>query len=182
MGYGGKIGVVLRVFGQPIIAQSEGGIYVDTNKLEEWGDEETDPRNAVEMMRKIPIMDTGSHDRPTSGEWSEMDEPIPYGTRAIGTHFDGLGRGMHLEIKYDDATTEFTVTYKGYPVYKEVKGELNAYIPHPEWEGWIDQLFNKAKEIQRVMKEEEFKEQMKEAERSKDNWLREIASKWGIIK
>jgi len=182
VGHGGKIGVVLRVFGQPIVGQSEGGIYVDTNRLDEWDEEETEPRNPLEMMRKIPIMDTGSNERPTSDEWSEMNDPTPYGTRTVGMHFDGLGRGMHLEIKYDDATTEFIVTYKGYPVYREVKGELNAYVPHPEWEGWIDQLFKKAREIQRVMKEEEFEGQMKESEKSKENWLREIASRWGIIK
>jgi len=32
------------------------------------------------------------------------------------------------------------------------------------------------------MKEEEFKEQIKASDRSKENWLREIASRWGIIK
>ena len=182
VGHGGKIGVVLKVLGQPIVGQSEGGIYVDTNKLEDWDRDYSEPRNALEMMRKIPIMDTGGHDRPSTDEWSEMDDPIAYGTRTIGWHFDGLGRGMHLEIMYDDATTEFTVTYKGYQVYREVKGELSAYIPHPEWEGWIDQLFKKAREAPRGMKEEEFKEQIKAADRSKENWLREIASRWGIIK
>lgn len=182
VGHGGKIGVVLKVFGQPIVAQSEGGIYVDTHKLEEWDKFDSEPRNAVEMMKKIPVMDTGSHERPSSDEWSEMDDPISYGTRTVGWHFDGLGRGMHLEIKYEESTTEFTVTYKGYQVYKEVKGELIAYIPHAEWEGWIDMLFKKAREIQRVMKEKEFEEQMRAAEKSKENWLREIASRWGIIK
>jgi hypothetical protein len=182
VGHGGKIGVVLRVFGQPIVDQSEGGIYVDTNRLEEWDKDESEPRNALEMMRKIPIMDMGGHDRPSTDEWSELNDPIPYGTRTVGWHFDGLGRGMHLEIKYDEATTELALTYKGYQVYKEVKGELNAYIPHPEWEGWIDQLFKKARDIQRVMKEQEFEAQMKASEKNKEKWLREIALRWGIIK
>ena len=29
---------------------------------------------------------------------------------------------------------------------------------------------------------DQFKEQIKAADRSKENWLREIASRWGIIK
>jgi hypothetical protein len=168
------------MFGQPIIAQAEGGIYVDTNRLEDWGDVHEEPRNSIDAMKKIPIMDMDGHERPNSEEWSEMDDPISYGIRAVGWHFDGLGRGMHLEIKYDEATTEFSVHYKGYLVYKEVKGELAAYIPISEWEGWIDQLYKGAKEVQRRRKEEEFSAKVIDAERSKAGWLREMASRWGM--
>lgn len=181
VGQGGKIGVVLRILGQPIVAQSEGGIYVDTNRLEEWDKDDTEPRNVLEMMRGIPIMDTDAHDRPSSEEWSEMDDPIPYGTRTVGWHFDGFGMGMHMEIKYDDSTTELSVTHKGYTVYKEVKGEITAYVPNPEWEGWIERLFKSARDIQRRLKEEEFQEQVKAVEKSKEGWLRDIASRWGLI-
>lgn len=155
-------------------------MFLDTNKLEDWSKEEVEPRNALDLMRKIPMMDMDNHDRPSSEEWSEMDDPVPYGTRTIGWHFDGLSRGMHMEIKYDDSTTEFSVLYKGYIVYKEVKGELAAYVPIPEWEGWIDRLHKSARDVQRKLKEEEFESQMKSSEKAKSNWLRDMASKWGL--
>lgn len=182
VGHGGKIGVVLKIFGQPIVAQSEGGLYVDTNKIDDWGGyDDLEPRNASEMMRKFPTMEMEGNERPSSGEWSEVGDPVPYSTRTIGMHFDGLSRGMHLEIKYDDSTTELEVHYKGYLVYKEVKGELATYIPIDEWEGWIERLFKSAKEIQRRLREKEFEDQVQETEKRKAGWLVEMAKKWGFV-
>jgi hypothetical protein len=182
VGQNGKIGVVLRMMGSPIIAQVEGGGYVDTHYIDTEGSlEEEDPRNNVEFMRSVPVMGVEGNERPYGSEWTEMNDPGMYGTMIMGWHFDGLSRGMHMEIKYDDATSELSLHYRGYPVYRELKGEIVGYVPNEEWEGWIDRLYKSAKEMKRKQQESEFEQKVKEAEGSKESWLRGIISRWGSI-
>ena len=105
MGQNGKIGIVLKVLGSPIIRQSEGGIYVDTNyfNINQEEKEIYNISDPVELMSEIPIMGIENNNRPNSKEWYQyMPDPINYGIDTIGLHFDGLNRGMHLEIKYDE--------------------------------------------------------------------------------
>lgn len=182
VGQGGKIGVVLRMMGQPIIAQTEGGGYIDTNYIDTHGHlEEEEPRNNLEYMRSIPSMGMDGNERPSGEEWSEMDEPEHFGTAVIGWHFDGLSRGMHMEIKYDDASSELSLHYKGYPVYRELKGEIMSYIPIEEWERWIETLYKSAKEMRRKQQEFEFEQRVKEAESNKEQWWKGIVARWGSI-
>lgn len=185
MGQNGKIGIVLKALGQPIINQSEGGSYINSNyiDLEGYDNEKSiyDINNTDELMKKIPIIGTDGNERPQSEEWATgMPDAISYGLETIGLHFDGLSRGMHLEIKYDEVSSELIVYYKGYVVYKEIKGELLAYAPYEEWEKWIDTLYKSAKEIQRKLKEEEFEELVKQNEKEKKYWWVKIKEKWGI--
>lgn len=179
VGQNGKIAVVLKVFGDPIIAQSEGGFYVDTNYLK-YEEEDVEPRNNKELLKKIPIMDIANNERPTGNEWEELTDPLSFAVQKIGLHFDGLSRSMHMEIKYDDLNSELSLSYKGYCVYKEIKGEIVSYVPNPEWEKWIDSLYKKAKEKQRVTKEIEFENQIKQAEKNKNAWWQKIVSRWGV--
>lgn len=185
MGQNGKIGIVLKALGQPIISQSEGGGYVDSNYIDLDGTEIQkslyDIENTSEFLRNIPIMDVGENERPQSAEWeANMPCPKSYGTETIGIHFDGLDRGMHLEIKYDDVSSELIVHYKGFVVYKEIKGELLSYAPYQEWERWIDSLYKIAKEKQRKIKEQEFEESVSLGEKEKKYWWEKIREKWGI--
>ena len=180
VGQNGKIGVVLRMMGGPIVSQSEGGTYLDTNYIYQEEENEEEPRNALDMMTRIPTMDLDGSTRPDTSEWSEMKDAIPYSTQNIGWHFDGLSRGMHIEIKYDDERSELTVHHKGYLVYKEIRGELVAYVPKEEWENWIEALYKKAKDIQRKVKEEEFENQVKEADKIKEGWWQELKKRWGV--
>jgi hypothetical protein len=131
-------------------------------------------------MDSIPVMDLDGNVRPETEEWAQIKNPVSYGVYNVGWHFDGLGRGMHLEIKYDDAEAELSVLHKGYVVYKEIKGEIVSYVPKDEWEGWIEGLYKKAKEIQRRTKEIEFENQVKESERIKASWWAEMKSRWGL--
>lgn len=184
IGQNGKIGIVLRVLGSPIISQSEGGVYVDTNYLESEFEEENiqDAKDSLDMMSKIPIMNIENTNRPTSSEWYQhMPDPVSYGIENIGIHFDGLSRGMHLEIKYDDLSSELTLSYKGYVCYKEIKGELLSYVPNEEWEKWIDHLYKISKDKLRKIKEEEFEENIKQNEKNKFDWVNNIIKKWGKI-
>jgi hypothetical protein len=180
VGQTGKIGTVLKIFGQPIISQYEGGVYVDTNYFNEQQYEEMDPKNNSELMTSIPIFDMGNNERPSGEEWQEMPDPKQFGSNQIGLHFDGLSRGMHMEIKYDELEGEIVLSYKGYIAYKEIKGEIVSYVPNKEWEQWIENLYQKAQKMQRKLKEEEFESQMQRAEKKKKEWWREIISRWGI--
>lgn len=168
MGASGKIGTVLRAMGSPIVGQIQGSLPPMA-----W--EEVDERN------DIPTMDIEGAERPSGPEWSEhADHLESFSTYKMGMHFDGLSRGMHLEIIYKDETSEIIVYHKGFLVYKESQGELECYVPSEEWEGWVAGLFKVAKKIQREEKELEFKRTMEEAKKNKASWLSEMASKWGI--
>lgn len=182
IGQNGKIGTVLRMMGQPIISQSEGGSYVDTNYIDLHPEEESyeDPKNNDQLLKKIPIMNMGTNERPNSDEWAELPEGTSYDTQTLGWHFDGLSRGMHLEIKYDNVFSELSVYYKGYLVYKEISGEITCYVPNQEWEAWIEKLYKISRESQRKLKEKEFEEQIKNAEKNKQNWWSQIKSRWGV--
>lgn len=181
VGQGGKIGTVLRVFGQPIILQSEGGSLIDSSYIDLRGDKlEEEIRNNIDLLKSIPVMDLDSIERPSTDEWTEINESTPYTTQTIGWHFDGLSRGMHLEIKYEESKSELIVLYKGYLVYKEMAGDLLCYVPVPEWEDWIERLSKSAKDIQRKIKEKEFAEQVKKVEEQKQSWWDSMKSRWGV--
>lgn len=180
VGQNGKIGIILKMMGHPIIAQAEGGGLIDTNYLQYESQELDDPRNSIELMQGMPTMDLEGANRPEGEEWSELNEPISYGTYTLGWHFDGLSRGMHLEIKYDEIDAELSVSYKGRTVYKEIKGEIVSYVPHDEWEKWIESLSKIAKDAHRKLKEQEFSENIEKSEKQKANWLNSIRSRWGI--
>lgn len=180
VGQNGKIGIVLKMMGHPIIAQTEGGGSIDTNHLQYESEEKKEPTNNIELMQGMPVMDIEGSTRPEGKEWSELGDPVSYGTYTIGWHFDGLSRGMHLEIKYDDLDAELSVLYKGRIVYKEIKGEIVSYIPYDEWEKWIESLSKIAKNAHRKLKEKEFDENIKKSEKQKANWLDSIRSRWGI--
>lgn len=175
VGVSGKIGVVLRTLGDEIIAQSE-----DTTPGYLMEEEKEDPSNSGELMSYIPIMDIEGNQRPEGPEWGEAGESRFSSTRRIGMYFDGLSRGMHMEIMYDEEKSELSLHHRGYLAYREVMGDLEAYVPNQEWEGWIEALYKKSKEIRRIEKEEEFKRRLAEAEKEKASWWEALKVRWGI--
>lgn len=172
VGRGGKIGAVLKALGSPIVGQTESVAYLDLNGRE---NEASDS-----VLGGIPVMDIDGSERPSGTEWGDVSDPVLFTTRMVGRHFDGLSRGMHLEIIYKDEFSEMSVYHKGYLVYREVQGEIDCYVPLKEWEDWISSLFVVAKKIQRESKEIEFANKVAQADAAKKSWIREIASRWGI--
>jgi len=150
MGAAGKIGQIAKWLGTPIIRQGSG--MMDATYLE-------DPYK------------TPSEDIPVAEDEHHCME---------GWLFDGLGRGLHLEIKYTHSDKKLTVDYKGYRVYTEVAGDLDSYAPFPEWESVIEMLYKRAKERQKkvevLMKAEEDISMMGKAK----NFLQMLRFKWGI--
>jgi hypothetical protein len=184
MGQNGKIAIVLKIYGEPIIGQKEGGTFVDSYyiNLENNDIKSLDEiNNSEDLLRNIPIMNLEDNIRPQSEEWmGDMPDGNYYSVETVGVHFDGLRRGMHMEINYNYDLSEMSLYYKGYIVYKEIKGELISYAPYEEWEKWIESLYKSAKEKLRKIKEEEFEESIKISEKEKNFWWQKIKEKWGI--
>jgi hypothetical protein len=182
-GQNGKIIIVLKAFGEPIVSQNEGGLYFNQNYLEDpynTNENLEQTTNSGEFLRDLPVWSMDNIERPTSSEWSEVSREVQYSTTKLGYHFCGLSRGMHMEIKYEDSSAELCVSYKGYPVYRESKGDLSLYVPSDEWENNINKLYVAAKERLRVLKEKEFQKTIKVSDSEKQGWLDKMKKRWGF--
>ena len=100
-----------------------------------------------------PINEPGDID-PT---WSKKYNKEYSNTEHLGWFFDGLNRGIHLEIKCLSEEGRLTVRYKGYQVYDESAGELLSYNPNEDWEKHVNKLFETAKIKEQKTKKEEKK-------------------------
>ena len=183
MGATGKLGRIVMTLGTPIIANTSGSLYDVRYMSDPYDDYDIhDARTANELLENMPSMYMENVHDPSEVDdgWSSKPSPETLGQHDVGWIFDGLSRGMHLEIKYVEHRKELLVTWKGYPVYKEVAGVLESYAPLPEWEGMIDRLYKVAKVKNKNDETEEKEELTKEAERIKMNWWQKIRLRWGL--
>jgi hypothetical protein len=150
MGPSGKLGFIARFLGSPIIRQGSG--LFDQSFLE----------------------DPYSHPMETIPESEDVE------TYEQGYVFDGLSRGMHIEVKYAKAEKRLWCTYKGYLVYSEISGDLEGYAPFEEWENMIDRLYKVAKDKKKKLEldMEPLVEQV--AHRKKQAFWQKLRFKWGI--
>ena len=182
--------MVLRYLGDEIVAQSEGGSslfdegvgvsYRSREMPDLWLLEEDpgDTKNPVEMTNRLPTMQ-GPHDDWDSPEWTTRKHRTNISEEVIGLTFDGLKRGMHLNILWMEDNKTLTVHWQGFLVYKEVSGDLRSYIPGVEWEAKIDTLYKVAKPV-RVEREKEKKEIAEEvSKKQKMSWMQSIIKRWG---
>jgi hypothetical protein len=164
----GRLGVIAKVLGSPIIRQSSG--LWDVNLLddpyEDFSDTEYEKTTSGQQgpqMYKDEILTAGD-------EFAEEE----------GYVFDGLSRGMHLEIKYWHVNHKLEVSWRGHEVYKEIGGELAAYAPYPEWEDMIGRLYKAAKtqaKDQISLEEVEIGEAI---ERKKRSLWEKLKTRWGL--
>jgi len=188
MGIGGKFGIIMKAFGQPMVHMSEGGITVDTNYMEDPYETPVDKdqiRTHKDLMDSIPVMDMfdavgNPINEPDTPEWSERQDRINYTQQDIGYHFDGLGRGMHLEMFYKEEESTILVYYKGYEVFKETAGTLLGFNPIPEWEGWVESLAKAASMKEKKRRKEDAEESLGEAVKDRKNWWEQLRLRWGV--
>lgn len=159
MGPSGKFGVILRFLGMPIIRQ---GSPLFTERYLE------DPYE-VKEEGGLPTFDE-------SNSYVENGRDRPY----TGYLFDGLSRGMHLEIKYISSDKKLTVDYKGYNVYMEIAGDLYAFAPFPEWEDMISRLYKQAEKKKEKMVAERKSEMIEYARREQAGVLERLRRFWGL--
>ena len=100
-----------------------------------------------------------------------------------GCYFDGLNRGMDINIRiisYDTQISEISCNYKGARVYTETEGELKSYVPSPIWEDLLERLYIYAKPTH---EEKDKLEKLKKKEANKSevmNLLDKLRVLWGI--
>jgi hypothetical protein len=148
----GKLGIILRNMGDKVI--SHGSPLFESYAVY------ADPYEQEQDDDEIPTFDE--------------DEAVA----EIGYIFDGLSRGMHLEIKYLESN--LSVTYQGHLVFLEKSGDLDCYVPNDEWENKVDDLYKIAVKMQRQVKKESVIEKTKNEEKEKQNLLRYLFDKWGF--
>lgn len=159
MGPGGKLGTICRYLGHKIQFQSRtDGLFLD----DPYDLPIDDPHSNEALLQELPEFD---------------EDEITY---EVGWMFDGLSRGMHLEIKYIDHEKSLTATYKGYVVFSEVAGELESYAPFPEWEDLIERLYKVAKDKRKELKRSEKKDREKLVNQKQNSFLERMRMKWGI--
>jgi len=118
-------------------------------------------------------------DMTDENELPVMEEDLS--TYELGLQFDGLKQGYNLSVICYFYQREIVCYYEGRVVYKEVSGELEGYVPKPEWEQAIDFFYNEAKRIERLQKPHERKQLIEEANKKKQELLEEFKNKWGLV-
>ena len=152
MGPSGKIGCIVKNLGHQIIAS--GSSFYDVNEME-------DPFKL--------------HDPDELPQLGEDDI-----SHSIGWFFDGLNRGMNLEIKYLDGRSDLTVRYNGHLVYREIAGELQGYAPFDDWEEKIESLWDIAKQKENHTKKQTREKNHEVAKKRSKVLLEKMREKWGI--
>jgi hypothetical protein len=168
MGPSGKFGTILQAFGAPVMRHGSG--LFDVNYLDD--PYEDSPYTEYSSMMSDQV-----------GPVAYKDELLMAGDENVYTEglvFDGLSRGMHLDITYWHDTNEIKVSYRGHLVYHEVAGELNAYAPFPEWENLIERLSKAAKDRVKQMKEQKEVNLAERIHADKRAFWQRLRTRWGI--
>ena len=165
LGPTGKFGAIVKVYGVPIIRQSHGS---DSNYLTE-DDFTYEEYERTQSGQNGPLV--------FRDEIPEFDDDSPM---MEGLMFDGLNRGLHLEIKHWFETNKISVHYKGYIVYQEDLGELECFVPNKEWEDHIAKLYKSAKPRVGEMKKDEKEAYLKKVESKKASFFERLKRLWGF--
>lgn len=159
MGPGGKFGIIAKYLGSKIHSHN-GSNFSQSYMDDPW-----------DMQEEGPYQ----YDSSTIHDSDDLGDP-----HVVGWIFDGLSRGLHVEIRYLDYAKELTVSYKGYTVFQEVNGELECYAPDSDWEEPLDRLFLAASHIKQSRDKRRFEEQKVEAKAGALRFLDKLRLKWGV--
>lgn len=133
------------------------------------------------------IMDDGDGLFPEEGPKPEVrssaDDQIivdPEDGEGEGWYYDGLRWGIHMEIIQSWPESRLTVYYKGYKVFEEIDGFLEAYAPNPEWENHIEHLFKVASKHKVGVKQAERQEKQEIKRKRKLSFWQAMRENWGL--
>lgn len=189
MGFDGKLGCILRNLGQPVISHSENGGMFESSDFANFydvdEDEEPDWNNPLTYLTNLPVIGVKNVlgqdiEEPTDSIWTRKQEAARFNQNVVGYYFDGLNRGMHLDIKYNEEEKELLVNHKGYKVYCEVCGDLTCYVPSNDWENQIDKLYGIAKVKEKDKRKVEKEARKQEVEERKISLLQMLKELWGL--
>lgn len=167
-GLDGKIGQILKYMGDPVISQ-ESSFFSST----EWPD-----------VYEVPNDDMPTQDMEAQSiEEGKILSCLKWGINMELSYF----KESLVQIKITDLHNEWiqaekvmTVNYQGYVVYREIEGDLETYIPMPEWEQAIDRIYEYCKKIKKVAKSEREEEKKEESKIQKLGIIARLREKWGI--
>lgn len=145
----GKLGIILRYLGTKV--WSHGSPLYDITVYSDPYEEENED--------ELPTFDE-----------EEM-------TAEVGYIFDGLSRGMHLEIKYLE--DKLSVHYQGHLVFLEKSGDLEQFVPNLAWEDKIEDLYKVAVKLQRKDKKEAQAEKIVKEEKIRKSLFKYLLETWG---
>ena len=148
----GKLGTILRNMGDKVISHGSPLFESYTTYV--------DPYEEEQQNDEMPTFDENE------------------AVAEIGYIFDGLSRGIHLEIKYLE--NNLSVTYKGHLVFLEKSGDLECFVPNDEWENKVEDLYKVAVKKQRQVKKEAVVEKVNREEKAKEDLLKHLWDKWGF--
>lgn len=152
LGIEGKFGHILKYLGEPILSYTESGNYFSSNEMPDYLN--------LDSGDELPVLDIESN------------------VNTIGYMFDGLSRGMHLNITYINEDKKIEVYYKGYLVYREIENDLDTFFPLKEWEEIINKLFILAKTKKISSHQEVMTERENQGKKIKENFLKLMYKKW----
>lgn len=168
MGPAGKLGVIVRTLGSPIIRQ--GSSLFDCSFLEDAYDDYADDEYETTASGQQGPLVYKDEIKNLSDEFVNHE----------GFIFDGLSRSMHIEIKYINSNNKLEVTHKGFVVFKEIAGELEAYAPADEWENMIDRLYTASKKQEKSMKHQKDLELAELVKEKKQTFWNRLRDRWGL--
>jgi hypothetical protein len=171
-GLEGKIGQILKYMGESVITQ------------------------ASDFYESSDAVGTHIYDQPENEDdlpTQDMDTL----SRELGRILSTLQWGINMELSYlkecqipikrselytqwVEAEKVLTVTYKGYVVYREIEGELESYLPDPEWESAIDRIYESCKKIKKDSKPERDAEKTERTQQERLGFIAKLREKWGI--
>jgi|688.fasta_scaffold141213_3 hypothetical protein len=152
MGMEGKISVIAKRLGQPIIQQGS--------------------RSFEQTFLSDPFALEKDDEMPTIGENDHSYE--------IGLHYDGLSRGINLSVYVHFHHREIICEFNGQKVYWEIGGELESYVPHESWENQLEKIYDNAKKVERLQRPQERKKLVEAANKKRQELLNEFKQKWGL--
>lgn len=189
MGFSGKMGTILRYLGQPMLTHYEGvwnssreELGYSSSTLDEYLGYDIYDNEPEATMETMEAYDDFGHpvESPNSPEWGTAAKRKAYTVDKIGYYFQSLSSGINLEIKYLDNNKELITHYQGYLVYKEMGGELQAYVPNEEWEKHVDSFYRLAKKKEDEARKKEKVDKVLKAEKNKAKWLETMKTFWGV--
>jgi hypothetical protein len=156
----GKLGVIARILGDRVISKHGDNHGISPVFENLYGFDQNFMADDDELEEgQLPMMEEGDRHKATA------------------SLFNGLSRGLHIEIKLDGP--EIWVQWKGVTVFHEMAGELHAYCPG-DWEPVVDKLAVEARSKENDYIDIAETRNIAIGQRRKEAFLEEMKRKWGL--
>lgn len=151
LGQEGKIFLISKLLGEPIVKESSGPEILDFDNLD------------ADFDNTIPLYD----DETTSV--------------IVGHFYEGLKHGHHLEIIYNEFESTLKLYYKGFLCYHEENNVLLSYVPNEGWENIVENLYKVVEQKIKYLIEKRKMAEKEAFSTIKQHEIKRLTDKWGNI-